>query len=309
MQKLKASTLIARLKGEGFRFADMTLTSSGAYAAEDADWNYKDIPHLHHVHALAEAYPTVIGKDVLCNVNVQKILGVWFPITLVIYEVAKNHFCYFTTLFFFVLVIETKAAETTPLQTTVTTTYNIGYPPLLGFLVPMLKWLLARNYKVLMRDDIPMRERRGELRRLGYTFLKEGDSYAFDETVNTGANNVAIPAGMTRSLEADYQQAFGAASVCMLGDRGLMGLRLTREGDEVTVWPLTCPHEGAELRHEDCRNNAPQCPWHGRKFNAIGRFAWGGDAAFTTGHYQVAVSGPVIRWTYVGDQQKKAAAA
>ena len=30
--------------------------------------------------------------------------------------------------------------------------------------------MLQRNYKILMRDDLPMREQRGELRRRGYEF-------------------------------------------------------------------------------------------------------------------------------------------
>ncbi len=69
MSKKKSSreTLVRQLEAEGYRFSELVLVSEGAYAPEDADWNYKDIPHLHHIHALAEALPAVIDRDLICS--------------------------------------------------------------------------------------------------------------------------------------------------------------------------------------------------------------------------------------------------
>jgi len=44
--------LITQLKGQGLYFSSFSLVHEGNYAATDAEWNYKDIPHLHCVHEL-----------------------------------------------------------------------------------------------------------------------------------------------------------------------------------------------------------------------------------------------------------------
>jgi len=56
-----------QLAQEAVQFKSFTLTSEGRYSALDADWNYKDIPHLTMVHDLVDAYPTVINDYELSN--------------------------------------------------------------------------------------------------------------------------------------------------------------------------------------------------------------------------------------------------
>lgn len=300
MKKLSRTELVRQLQGEGLKFSELVLASEGEYAADDSDWNYKDVPHLHHVHELAEAYPALIGDDIICNINMQNILGVWFPVALVNYEYAKYHQVYFTTLLFFVLVIETRSEEFAPLKTRVTTTYSIGAPKWLAFAAPVIKWLIRRNYKNLMSSDIPMRERRGQLRKLGYVMRKKSDSYSFIETVDISGTNIAPPEGRDRKVICNYVTALATQNDVLVGDTGLLGFRLLRNGEEVTILPRTCPHEGACVENADFSKGAVRCPWHGRRLLPIGKFTWKQNVDFGTDAYKVRVAGDTLSVEYTG---------
>src|SRR3990167_9913240 len=108
MKKWTKDQLITSLKKEGLVFTDFSLTHEGKYAIDDADWNYKDVPHLHHVHELVEANFAVMGDDVINTINTQKILGIKMPLAVVNYESGKNEQTYYTCLFFFVLIVQTR---------------------------------------------------------------------------------------------------------------------------------------------------------------------------------------------------------
>jgi len=287
----------------------LVLASEGEYAADDSDWNYKDVPHLHYVHELAEAYPALVGDDIICNINMQNILSVWFPVALVNYEYAKYHQVYFTTLFFFVLIIETKTEEYQPLKTRVTTTYSIGSPKWLFWTIPVIKWLIRRNYKNLMSADIPMRERRGQLRKLGYTMRKQKDNYSFLDTINVSGTNIVPPVGKDQVVSCNYVTMLAANQDVLVGDTGLLGFRLVRQGDEVSILPRTCPHEGACVENADFSRGAVRCPWHGRRLLPIGKFTWKQNADFSTDTHKVHVAGDTLSVEYTGQVTSSSADA
>lgn len=301
LRKTSRDALVRQLEDNGYRFSELVLQSEGDYAADDADWNYKDIPHLHHVHDLAESLPAVIGDDIICSVNLQKIFGFWFPIALVNYEVEKYRQLYFTTMLFFALVIETRSEPLGPIRTRVTTRYAIGSPPWLQFLAPVLKWTIKRNYKVLMSADLPMRDRRGELRRLGYGFRRKGESYSFADTLNIMVSNLVAPPGAERIVSCNLKTVFGVGDTAFIGDRGLLGFRLERAGDEVAIFPRACPHEGASLDERPCVNGEVTCEWHGRRIAALGRVRLKGTAEFRQGAYHGWVSDGELTITYLNE--------
>ena len=293
MEKKKSSrmTLVRQLENEGFRFSELVLTSEGEYAPEDADWNYKDIPHLHHVHALAEALPATIDRDMICSINLQRIFGLWVPITLVNYEYEKDCQVYFTTLLMFALIIETRWEAIGKIHTRVTTTYSIGYPRWLFFAVPLLKWTIRRNYRVLMSEDIPMRTRRGALRKLGYSFKMEGPSYGFPSTTKIMESNLELPPHAERRIVCSYKEALAGQSEALIGDIGLLGFRLVQDGADFLIFTRACPHEGASLDQVICDRGTLRCRWHGRRVSPIGRFTPGHDTEFTQEGYRVQVTG------------------
>jgi nitrite reductase/ring-hydroxylating ferredoxin subunit len=306
LQKSSKETLVAQLTGEGFRFCHFSMTSEGDYTEDDADWNYKDIPHLHEVHALAESHPAVVGRDITCSVNLQRILGIWFPITLVNFEYQKNRQVYYTTLLFFVIIIETSIEQRGPLRCAVHTNYSIGSSPWLFFLTPVLKRLVTRNYHVLMSEDIPMRERKGQLRKLGYTFRKDGDTYSFIGTRYIMKENLCAPAGASNIVRANYATLLDGKQEAFAGDAGLLGFRMVRSGDDVTVFPRACPHEGASLDKSDCAGGFVRCRWHGRQIAPIGRFQWGQNASFGVKAYRAEVNGETITVEYLSPEARAA---
>lgn len=270
-RKSAKSSILQRAEAEGYVFKHFALEHVGRYSAEDADWNYKDVPHLHFVHRLAEAIPTMVSDDFITTLNTQLIFGIKVPLNVVTYEFSPGEHIYYTTLFFFILLIETRGRELAPLETCVTTTYSIGMPPLLRWCFPLLKWTITRNYRILMNDDIPMRERRGELRSRGFVFRKEHPTHSYADTQLIARQNVAAPYRNPDlpALDIDLQTAVPPATETLLGTDDDLGLRAKREADKVELYPRLCPHEGACLDESRITEGKMQCPWHGRQFTAI----------------------------------------
>src|SRR5471032_2646839 len=89
--------LIAKLKPAGFSFSEFRLVSEGHYETYDADWNYKDIPHLNILHKLVNSYPSSIDDNIITSVNLQSVLGFVLPMIVVNYHSGKNRQTYYTS--------------------------------------------------------------------------------------------------------------------------------------------------------------------------------------------------------------------
>ena len=264
--------IIEKLSKEGLVFSEFALTDEGEYAIDDADWNYKDIPHLHHIHELVEAYPTTLQDDLITSLNIQKVLGIKTPLSVVNYQSGTNEQTYYTTWFFFILIVRTHYEKLTANRTRVVTTYNIGSPPILKWCTPLIRFLIRKNYRNLMSGDIPMRHRRGELRSWGYTFRKKGESYTFPETTEILQKNVILPQPAQNPTTIDILNTLPHNGEYLVGRSDHMGVRLSREANRLDIYPRMCPHEGALLDHEKCVNRKVKCPWHGRLHSPMASF-------------------------------------
>src|SRR5947207_6795707 len=107
MSRLKKDQIIEKISKEGLHFSEFSLVHEGEYAIDDADWNYKDVPHLHYIHQLVEAYPTTIQDDLITTLNIQKVLGIKMPLSVVNYQSGENEQTYYTTWMFFILIVRT----------------------------------------------------------------------------------------------------------------------------------------------------------------------------------------------------------
>lgn len=291
--------IVAWLEPQGYRFTDLTLVSEGDYAPQDADWNYKDVPHIHHVHALARQMQPVLDHSTMAVIQLQRILKMRFPVLNVAYEFEKFRQLSISTLFFFVVVIDVHSEPLGDIKTRVTTTYSIGAPRGLFFLTPLLKWAFQRNYRILMNDDIPMRTRRGALRKLGYSFRMSDDTYSFLETTRLLENRLQPPEHADRRVTCRYAEALAGTDEAYIGDIGLLGFRLVRAGSEVMVFPRACPHEGSSLDESLCVSNSVLCRWHGRRIRPIGKFTWKQNGAFEQGPYRGNVVDDVLTIEYI----------
>ncbi|MGB7219217.1 MAG: Rieske 2Fe-2S domain-containing protein [Vicinamibacterales bacterium] len=275
MKKYSKDQIAARLRSEGgLVFSEFTLVHEGDYDVSDADWNYKDVPHLHHVHELAEAIPVVVGDDMIATINLQKALGLWFPLSLMNFESGENSQTYYTTWLFYVLIIQSVYEPIDARRTRVSTTYCVGSPPLLRWTFPIIRRVLSKNYENLMSTDIPMRERRGRLRSWGYQFHVDGGRHSFVKTMDITKPHVippatSAPAGPNRLVIDDALPKDGEY---LIGRDDHLGLRVVRSGGQLALFPRMCPHEGASLDGQPCSSGKIRCPWHGRIFEPIGRF-------------------------------------
>ena len=260
--------LITQLKGPGLYFSSFSLVHEGNYAATDAEWNYKDIPHLHCVHELVEAVIANVDKHEIATINLQKVLGVKIPMAVFNYSFDERTQIYYTTFLFFVLVVETTYDALSPARTKVVTTYTIGAPSVLRFLFPVLRWIIKRNYKNLMSADIPMRERRGQLRSWGYTFKRPVEGYGFEQTMNLLCANVVAPNVLPPfpPVQLRIENGEKTHQEWLVGRDDHLGLRLVRSEQKLSVYGRMCPHEGASLDAHPCVKERITCPWHGRVF-------------------------------------------
>ena len=271
MTRASAESLQRQLEREGLVFSQRTLVQRGNYAPQDADWNYKDIPHLTEVHKLVEAAPAVIEDDLICNYFLQRFGPFRVPLSVTNYAFSSNSQVYFTAVLVFALVIETSWSSADGIETEVSTTYRLGSSRVYRALHPLVHFLLKRNYHVLMSADTPMRKQRGKLRQRGYTFAGDSGGYGFAGTLRLTEENVIAPSIpiTTKSIEqlvpfADMQDGQGV----FVGSDDFNGVRLTKIGDDLWAFPRICPHEGASL--DECElslSSEPhlRCPWHGRK--------------------------------------------
>ena len=265
--------LVTQLKSEGLSFSDFSLTHEGQYSASDADWNYKDVPHLHYVHELVEATIALVNDTEIATINMQKALGMKLPLAVFNYQSSPKTQTYFTTWLFFVLIVETGYEEIAPNHTQVRTTYSIGSSKWLRWMHPFIRRTITKNYDNLMTQDIPMRTRRGQLRSWGYSFRNPAPTplYSFEETIDVSKSNVILPRQsptnppVALSLEKDLPNP----SERLIGRDDHLGLRIVRTGDSIALYPRLCPHEGCSLDQRKLVNNRARCHWHGRLFGPL----------------------------------------
>ena len=239
----------------------------------DADWNYKDIPHLKNVHNLVDGFTAYAGDDFVGSIFIQKILGglIKIPLSVVIYQSAKNAQTYFSTFFWFILIIHTNYEQIEEIRTRVTTRYALGTSGIMKLVFPIvfpvMKWLIKKNYDDLMTDDIPMRTRRGELRKMGYSFAGDGKDYSYVETTKIMKTNIVAPSDKKPSppvLLKNILSALEKQSPVFYGEPDLFGFQAYKNGTKITFFPRACVHEGACLDHAKSGDGAVKCPWHGR---------------------------------------------
>ena len=269
--------IIGALKKNGFFFSKFTLYSNGNWDFDDADWNYKDIPHLKHVHKLIEAHPSYINDDFISSVGVQKIPPfIKIPITLTIYDTSPSELTYYSSLLFWIIVVKTKIVRNSYNNTTVETEYNIGSTKFFQLAVPLIKFLIRRNYKDLMSGDLPMRERRGFLRENGISFIKnkKDGKYTFLETTELSKSKLIYPENV-KNKTAIFTVELNELNIdeyIYLGD-SITGLILIKYLNKIEIFRRICDHEGAEIKIESYDNQACKmiCPWHGKKIPPIAK--------------------------------------
>ncbi len=256
------------LSSEGLNKKSFTLVSEGRYEPDDADWNYKDIPHLKMMHKLISNH-LIIGEDnLLASIAFQKIFGFFrIPLCLINYDFDDTTQIYYTSFFSYILLIETKIIKLGTNSTRVETTYHVFGGLLLPVFFFLIKFLLSRNYKILMADDIPMRDRRGQLRDAGYKFSKDNvdGKYSYLETTRVAEQHVFFDHEYPKKYEfsVPLSSIDGSFNNC-IGTSDSAGFRIEKKNEEIHIYPRMCNHEGADLSCAVMKGRHLVCPWHGK---------------------------------------------
>ena len=264
--------LIDRLKKEGLVFSNFSLVHEGNYAVDDADWNYKDVPHLHYVHELVEAVYAAMQDEFIATINIQKVFGFRMPLCVFNYQSGKDEQTYYTSWLFFTLIVHTCYEKIAENKTRVITTYYVGSSTILKWCFPFIRYAIRKNYKNLMLADIPMRERRGKLRELGYQFYKSTESYSFPKTMEILEQNVIIRPVSLGQYTININDVLALDGEYFHGKDDHLGIRLVRQKNELFIFARMCLHEGASLDRGKCIGMKIQCPWHGRLHAPLAKF-------------------------------------
>jgi nitrite reductase/ring-hydroxylating ferredoxin subunit len=295
--RLKPEEIVAHMEREGYRFSRFSLRQEGAYAPSDADWNQKDVVHVNFVHPTVRSCVTVVEPETSTVIFNQSSLGLRFPLAITSYQHSDGAQLSYFSLFFFIFVIDTRYEASGTGRTQVTTEYHIGAPPWLTPFVPVLRWMLKRNYQVLMSVDVPMRERRGTLRTWGYRFTTDGAPIEYDQTVDIGQNHVCPPDGVKppATIQLSVERDLRPGGEYLVGRDDHLGLRLVLQGTRLVAFPRMCPHEGASTDRAECQGTRLICPWHGRGLRALISLDLAQDPTEgVTSLYRLRVEGDVL---------------
>lgn len=247
----------------GFYSSTSERSTSGLYAPSDAEWNYKDIPHLAEVHNQVDGVLIDAGDQHVASVLLQKIGPLSVPLLIYIGDTGKSGAIYVGVVGPFVLMVSTTWLREASVSTRVVTKYELFSKKPFRFLHPFIHRLLSRNYDTLMKADLPMREQRGRLRSRGYSFRGDVDGYRFRQSTNVHLRNLIAPESL-RSVSISIELPDIPEGRSKHGGDAEDGIVVERRGQRLILYPLICDHEGASLTCAAMGEGGLRCPWHGR---------------------------------------------
>lgn len=270
--KRSKQDIVNILREQKYSITQFSLRLEGKYTIDDASWNYRDaIAHLSLIHPQVKNIPIVVDDGKLASIFLQRIFGIRFPIGVVDYETSPYTQTTFFAWGFFVIVVENECYSIPPDHAGVKTDYHICSPKLFRVLHPLIRWVLKRNYQLLMSQDVPMRERRGALREWGYRFKSENENRSYLKALNIGLDLVEPPSVLSDPIQfsVDLERDLKSGSVVFLGRDDHRGIQIRRDGDVLSVFHRMCPHQGASLDDAQQSSGQLKCSWHGRKIKPI----------------------------------------
>lgn len=256
------------LKALGLKGSISQRSSEGDYEPFDAEWNYKDIPHLAEVHHAVDGVVIASETDHTSSIFLQQVGPFRVPLIVYIGDGSESCAVYVGSAGPFVILVETSWKQVGEMRTRVTTTYEIFSSKALRFLHSVVHRLMSRNYDVLMTADLPMRDQRGRLRKLGYRFTGDTSGYGFRESSNVHVRNIIAPRLLQNpTIGVRLSDLPEGRSVC--GGVGEDGIVVERTESTFVVYPRICDHEGADLSCAVKQEKGLRCPWHGRTVRPI----------------------------------------
>ena len=186
------------LSQNGCYFKNFTLTVEGQYTDSDVAFNIADVPHHHHIHDVMADTDLVVDDHIYSKLRVQNIFPfLKLPILVIGYKYASHSYCHYFSLMGIHIIndITMSSGDSYP-STRVESKYRVGLPFPLLWMRPLVNMLLRRNFQALAKDDLPLRERRGQLRKMGVDFTTQYDELnygpSYKDTQDVHKDNVIL---------------------------------------------------------------------------------------------------------------------
>ena len=266
MSKKSFIDMVNSLKKENFNFNFFESETIGDYLPEDSDWNYKDVAHAKFVHSNVSSLQAFVLDDFSGSINLQKLpfFGLSIPIVTLNYEQSKFNQMYFFSIGPYIVIVNTVSEKIDSHKTKVKTSYAIGSKGLFKFLHKIIGKILLKNNKLLMLEDSPMRNRKGELRKCGHKFYSDSQSsFKFTEQINRA--NVYLDQNTESEIFIKKSSLLSSKEGDKVGQNsGILSFFITDDDNIKKIWPTTCSHEGAYLTSKCINNGKIFCPWHNK---------------------------------------------
>ena len=269
MQSRRVTSVLNGVRSWGYRERILTLISEGDWTAKDAEWNYLDVPHLNEVHSQARTETFFYGHQCTSSVLNQKVGPFEFVSVLTIYSSGPKELTYSSSIGPILMIVNSHWEDIEKHRARVVTTYHIFAPKILGWSLKFVEKILERNYHILMSEDLPLRERKGKLRKHGFSFKHDNSLHSFLESRNISSNNVIPPKDLKEQVYKIGIDSLVDGKDQLIGPDDIRGLRLTRSGNQILIGPRMCMHEGACLDEAKVESSTIRCPWHGRKIKML----------------------------------------
>ena len=116
-----------------------------------------------------------------------------------------------------------------------------------------------------MSEDLPMRNRKGALRKVGHNFFSPKATYPFNYSEKIGNSNVYLKQDVSNQIEINKTDIFKSKNGESIGEKlGVLSFFVSVNDEKINLWPSTCSHEGAQLSISCIKGERIFCPWHNR---------------------------------------------
>ena len=272
-QFIRAEDLEQALRAAGM------VVSAGRYVSDvpgrlmDLEWNFFDELHRTHVHG---TYQGMVKAFAGRTFSVNTVRAGRLPILVQVANAKIADGLFYQSMTLWGVIYCHQVISMTELEGD---KVRLDRRWLTGshWLFRPLHWIFNRLLLSLQKnqddeDNALVRGRRLQLRKAGFCFATDDPNFINSNELH---DHVRFPPGAPESrlrLSMLLPEVGAEARVRV----GALELLLRREAHALRVWPGICPHEGAALTAQHCRDGVVQCPWHGRRFR-------GAELAFDSG--------------------------
>ena len=253
--------LISKLHSGAF-ISKGSFSSRIRSTVQDMEWNHLDQSHRLYVHdAYHNALRIATSKDLAVSLMAFKNLPIYIQVADMRVErgLFYQSYTFFGLLFCHQICRMIQDGEYVNLEIEWRTVSHKW----LRFVHNSFNKKMYRLIDKQCKEDLPLRQRRAELRDHGVQFKTNEPDFL---NSNALSDMVIFPKETSENRFDVLGLKEGVRTQVKLG---MIELYLTKTSRGLEVLPGICPHEGATMSTDHICEGAMVCPWHNRKFNPV----------------------------------------